>query len=450
MKKGRFFSLNRSLIRSELIFWLSVVLTSIILFYYVRRVNQSDFLVFLHAAREISRGRSPYPPVGSPVTYSGSSYVYPYFVAYLLQPLGYFSNYLASMIFVYLSILLNALTIRFSVGAKPLVAVALMVSSPFVIAIQMGTLTPILIFGMVFVWHFRDRLKIVGGFVLAGVAMSKLYLAPLLLFPIWTKRYSLTISSLTSSILLLGIGFVVGPLSPLGFAKMLLLLSGHETLQGWSLTRLMGTLVTSHILRDLSVGAVAGGVIFVGLGIYRKTKDDSILFVALIAASLVLTPILWSSYLPILLVPILIKRRDPLFLVAAGTIGTLLVTPDRGTLAVNGFQFLIEFTSLVLAFRIYINSRVDLLGEAFGKRLFLAVKRLPLRSVVPGVFLILGLVILMVASPVLMPDVLVQIGVFSVFVIAILDSLRGSGFNLSESVKGGFLSSRRRPGLPTG
>ena len=72
--------------------------------YFKSRVNQSDFQVLYSTAESVIHHISPYPANGSPSIYSGSSFVYPYAVAYLFVPFTLLGPSQAEYMFVLISL----------------------------------------------------------------------------------------------------------------------------------------------------------------------------------------------------------------------------------------------------------------------------------------------------------------------------------------------------------
>jgi hypothetical protein len=161
--------------------------------------------------------------------------------------------------------------------------------------LQLGALSPLLFAGALLMWRMRDRPR---AFVLAGpIIAAKLFLAPLLLWLLFARRYralAWTCVGLGGS---LGLGFALGPISAGSYARMLSQLSLHEARSGMGL---VGALMN----RGLSLGAgqaLAGAIALTLLAwAYRRhrgTDDERVLFSAAVLVSLILTPVLWSHYL---------------------------------------------------------------------------------------------------------------------------------------------------------
>lgn len=317
---------------------------------YVHQVSQADFLVFLRASRADLAGMSPYPPLHSSAIYSGSSFVYPYLVSWLFLPFTVFSRHTAEMAFTLLSVSslivgLRALNVR-RIGD----IFAVLTSTVMIVSIQMGTLGPLLFLGLALTWRYRKQ-PIVSGVILALVAVTKLYLAPLLAFPLFIRRYGTLFASLVISTLFLAGGWMLGPLSLSRDRAMLFTLARHEGPSSWAasdLLRRLGLAMTPSILLTFTLVVFVTGA---SIWAYRTSGRQEPLFGGLIAVSLLLTPILWSSYLPVLLVAVLILSPKSIYLRLIGLGSWIELTPDRAGLLGVGAGISLSTALVILELR---------------------------------------------------------------------------------------------------
>ena len=313
----------------EASYWLAATLIGSLALYFVAKVHQADFLVFLDAGRAVLHGKSPYPLLGSASVYSGSAFVYPYWIAAAFAPLALLGTATATLVFVWGSILAYALTVRLLIGRDLIVLGLLLFASPVLISLQMGTLTPWLALAVALAWRYRDT-AILAGVVVAGAATSKLFLFPLVFFFLATRRYRGFAATFAASAAVVGFGFVVGPLDLWGYAHLLVSLAGHESTQSWSALGLgeaygLGSIAAKYVV------AFGSGASLLLLGSrWHSTRDDGAVMAGSIVVSLLATPILWSSYLPMIAVALLVMvpRRGVLAFFAVPS--WLLVTVDRG------------------------------------------------------------------------------------------------------------------------
>ena len=297
------------------------------------RDNQADFLVFYKAAVALAHGHNPYPRLGSPQVYDGSSYVYPVWVATAMTPLTLLTPFAAAKLWVALSFGAYAASFRFMGMASGPALFLAGLATPVIVSLQMGTLTPFLVLGVAVAWHWRDSPAVAAAAVaLAGT--SKLYLLALLVFLAATRRYKAFLLSLAFSAALLGAGFLIGPIGAIGYTRLLLSLSKHESVQGWSSSAILAPLAgvgLARLVPQLAAIAAALGMVRVR----QRDPSDSRAFAGAVSIALLATPILWSSYLPLLL-PILFAAGAPLAaLGAAAAFSWILTTPDRAGAALD-------------------------------------------------------------------------------------------------------------------
>ncbi|MDA8101812.1 MAG: glycosyltransferase 87 family protein [Nitrospiraceae bacterium] len=291
------------------------------------RDNQADFLVFYKAASALAHGHDPYPRLGSAQVYDGSSYVYPIWVAATLTPLTLLTPFAAAKVWVAIS--LAAYALSFKLLGKPSGSALLLagLTTPVIISLQMGTLTPFLVLGIAVAWRWRDT-PVVAAAAVALAGTSKLYLLAILVFFAATRRLKALGLSVAFSVTLLGAGFLLGPIGATGYARLLLSLSKHESVQGWSSSAILAPLVgvgTARLLPQVAAIAAAAGLLW----LRRRHPSDRRALAGAVSIALLATPILWSSYLPLLL-PILFLADAPIWAIwVAAALSWALTTPDR-------------------------------------------------------------------------------------------------------------------------
>jgi hypothetical protein len=260
-----------------------------------------DLQVFLRAGSAVAHGRALYPHVGTPAVYSGASFVYPYLAAWPFAPLSSLSSDAASTVFFVLCAV-AVIAVTLAVSDRDWWSATLVLCTSFTITgLQLGSLSPLLFVGVVLLWHLRDR-PVAFGLVAAPVVASKLFLAPVLLWPLATRRYRTFGWATGATLAVLAAGFVLGPIGPGTYARLLSALSAHESRSGFGLVGALRNHVgLGATLAQLIAVAVAGGLFAGAWWRYRRSGlSDRALFSVAILASLVLTPVLWSHYLVLL------------------------------------------------------------------------------------------------------------------------------------------------------
>ncbi|MCU4186199.1 glycosyltransferase 87 family protein [Acidiferrimicrobium sp. IK] len=281
----------------------------------------------LRAGRALLDGRSPYSPVTSPVFRAGHAFVYPYLVAWAFVPLAPLPVPLAVTIFVGLSV--GAILVACHLLGRPgwLPAALVLSSSTTIVGLQMGTVNALLLLGAAVAWSQRDH-WVVAGLAVAATAVAKLFLLPLLAWLVLARRLRAAALAAGTLAVILGGGWVLGPLSEHSYSAMLGVLQDHEAASSWSLTSLFDSLGTTPAVAEMLAIAVAGAVVVGGALRAHRSGDERNLFAASIIASLMATPIMWSSYLLILASVVLLVATDDRTVAALAAASWIIVTPD--------------------------------------------------------------------------------------------------------------------------
>jgi hypothetical protein len=254
-----------------------------------------DLSVFLRAGQHVAHGLPVYPTLGTPSVYSGSAFVYPYFAAFPFVLLAGLSTNVATWLFFMMSVACVVAVSSIGLERGPLRALLVVCAAFTITGLQLGALSPLLFAGTLLLWRMRDRPR---AFIFAGpIIAAKLFLAPLLLWLLLAHRFralSWACAGLGAS---LALGFLLGPISPSGYAHMLSQLSAHEARLGMGL---VGVLMNRGL--SLGLGQALAGLIALALLVgahrrYVRTRDERVLCAAGVLISLILTPVLWSHYL---------------------------------------------------------------------------------------------------------------------------------------------------------
>ncbi len=312
---------------------LSILVGLGLVLYFASKDSQADFLVFRTAAEAVLNGHSPYVPIVSKAVYSGSAFVYPYYVAWIFTPFAFLSATASEHVYVVVSYFAYVLGMQI-LGIRRIPALAaLMFSSVLLVSLQMGTLNPLLFLLLALAWRYRQR-PIVAGLTLGLAVTAKLFLFPILLFPLFSRRYRLFGTTVVSSTFLLFAGWSFGPLGLKQYLAMLSRLAVHEGPSGLSLASLLFRIGSNSIVAQLSAAIFSIGLLASAsaLPLIRRRIPENSIFAALVAIALALTPILWSSYLPLLVIALAISGVPDAVLAGFGLASWLLLTPDRAGL----------------------------------------------------------------------------------------------------------------------
>ncbi|HLJ02540.1 MAG TPA: glycosyltransferase 87 family protein [Solirubrobacteraceae bacterium] len=280
-----------------------------------------DLADFLRAGHAALTGGAVYPAPGSRAVYSGSAFVYPYFALWPFLPLAALPAALSrALVFALTVAAVLAACRACSDEHDPWPSILVLASSFAISGLQLGALSPLEFAGAVALWRLRDR-PVVFGLLAAPVVGAKLFLAPLLLWPILAGRWRAFAYASVATAALLILGFAVGPIGILSYSELLSALGAHESAAGFGV---IGALMRSHVpaaAAQVAAGALAALVLGAAWLHDRREHDERVLFSGAILAALLLTPVLWSHYLLCLAaIPLVFRARARWFvLLAAGS-----------------------------------------------------------------------------------------------------------------------------------
>ena len=161
--------------------------------------------VFLRAGHAVLRGLRVYPSPSSPAVYSGSAFVYPYVAVLPFLPLAAVASTLAITLFFIAGAGAVVSASFLASGRDGLIALVVLGTAFTITGLQLGALSPLLFAGAVFLWRLRDR-PVAFGVLAAAVVASKLFLAPLLAWPLLAGRRRAFAWAACSVLVLLAVG----------------------------------------------------------------------------------------------------------------------------------------------------------------------------------------------------------------------------------------------------
>jgi hypothetical protein len=251
---------------------------------------------------------SPYPALSSLPHVANEKtfapFVYPPPAAFAMVPLSALPFHLAAPLWFVFSIGIVALSLRLLGVTDWRVYGASFLSVPVLSGLALGTLNPLLLLGVVVAWRWRDR-AVVAGVAVAAVIVAKLFLWPLGVWLLLTRRYRAA-----------AVAAAVGTVSTLGTWALL----GFAGLRDYPallerMTALVGA--NSFSLYALGLPQVAGLGLAVALMVALRRRSDETILVGALGAALASSPILWGHYLILLVVPLVFASRQfsPIWLV---------------------------------------------------------------------------------------------------------------------------------------
>ena len=295
-----------------------------------RLIPAVEFKTFYNAASTLMSGHSPYPTPGRGEISSGHAFVYPvttliYFIPYSFLP---FKVALAVWRVSELLFLLSGVVLlkgRIGVTASTLIVV----SSFALTAFQVASIEPLLLLLLVIAWRFKNN-TVVSALALALAIGAKLFLLPLLLWLVLAKKYK---SLILTATLLLGLTLPTAAFVPSihRYYKILQLLSRHESSSGLSIVSSLYLTLHSFTAAFWITAALSMAFAAVATYLYRSQLiTEKQLFGGIVIWSLLESPITWSHYYLLTIVPILLLFDDVISVTAifAG-LSWLLTQPDQ-------------------------------------------------------------------------------------------------------------------------
>jgi alpha-1,2-mannosyltransferase len=280
-----------------------------------------DYKPLWEASRHVFHGVSPYPPPHAWALRGEHQFVYPPIAALFAAPLAVFPFGVAAALLGVLNVLATGVTLRvLGIRDWRCYGVALL-WYPVIQNVLLGAITSLLALGLAVVWRYRDERQ-VTTFVAAALIAAKVFLWPLLFWLAATRRGVAAVRAL--AIALAGVALSWAFIGFAGFSSYPRLLDELSRLEQWK----SYSAVAFGLVLGLSTGEaralaiVAGTAALVGiLLVGRRRREDADAdrhaFILAIAAAFLFSPIVWTHYLALLIVPIAISRRtlSPLWFV---------------------------------------------------------------------------------------------------------------------------------------
>ena len=255
-----------------------------------------DFHTFWLAARDYLHGRNPYPasirgPVGT-----GDWFVYPAPVAALFAPLAALPYSVA--VGVMTCVLLGTSAGAFwLVGVRDWRCYALaFLSLPLLKALNLGTITPLLMLAVACVWSFRNRRGWRLAVSLAAAVVLKLFLWPLLVWVAAIGRRSEAGQAVVIALLVSILAWVPVLGSLPHYPSLLHQLAVHEAWSGFGVAGLAAAAGASHTTAALVATCLAPLAALAAWRLPRVLPERQSLAVTVVVA-VVVSPVVWEHYL---------------------------------------------------------------------------------------------------------------------------------------------------------
>lgn len=291
-----------------------------------------DFRAVWQAGRDVLHGRTPYPTIHHLRALRGTDidqFVYPAPVAVAAAALGVLPFGVAAGLWIAADVACIGLAL-WVLDVRDWRCYGALLASPAALdAVRLGTMTPVLALLLALAWRWRDQTARCG-LVVATALVAKVFLAPLVLWLLITRRVRAAAVAATAAVGLLSVGWLAIGLAGLrDYPSLLSTLSDVEAARSYSVVSLAAALGEPLSGLALTAGLIAAGV--PALVLLHRRAGDAAAFAGCVGLSLLATPILWLHYL--LLAGIVVAIRRPTF-GAAWLVGWLMwvtPTPESGS-----------------------------------------------------------------------------------------------------------------------
>ena len=298
---------------------------------------------YLPALDAVLDGVTPYPALDDAILDEQKGYVYPPQLLYLLIPLaplpvGVASGLIALLLLCLVAATLYVLDVR---DVRCYAAAYLWV--PTISGVLLGNISIPLAFALAVLWRHRDRDG--GSAVALGLAVAaKLLFWPMYVWMLATQRFRAAALSVV-----VGVAVTLGAWAVIGFAgfaeypDLLRRLSDIQSARSYSLVGI-AEVVGLGEMAGRALMLLLGGGLLVGCVVLARRGDDARSFACAVAATLVLSPIVWLHYLVVMIVPLAILRPrfSALWLLPV----LLWVSPKPGY--AEGFQTLMPLVAAAI------------------------------------------------------------------------------------------------------
>jgi alpha-1,2-mannosyltransferase len=280
--------------------------------YLIGRHLGFDYKPLWEASRHLFQGESPYPAPHAAALHDEQQFVYPPLAAVLAAPLAVLPFGVAAALLAAIEIAATALTLRV-LGVRDWRCYGVtFLWYPVIQNFMIGSITSLLALGLAVVWRYRDDRRI-ATLVSAAVIAAKVFLWPLLFWLVATRRWRTALQSIAVAVVAVVVSWALFGFGGLAsYARLLDELSRLEAWKSYSAVAfgLMLGLTTGEA-RALAVAAgVAALIAVLVVGLRQGDRDaDRRAFILAIAAAFLFSPIVWTHYLALLVVPIAITRR---------------------------------------------------------------------------------------------------------------------------------------------
>jgi hypothetical protein len=253
--------------------------------------GDGDFAIFRRAGRAVLHGHSPYVHPTLKLLAANDHFVYPTPFALPFIPFAATPEKAAALGFLVLSAA-AVLGSIWLLGVRDWRCYgASLLWAPVFGALGVGSIGPFLLLLCALGWRFRSRT--VAGVPLALAAAAKLFLWPVLVWLLVTRRFRAFAASVATIAVTLALWAAIDPGGMRRYSETVRLLNDVQRWKSYSGQSLLISLHLSGSTSEFAGSAVAVGVV-AALLLLRHRGDD-VTFSAAVVSALIATPILWPT-----------------------------------------------------------------------------------------------------------------------------------------------------------
>ena len=289
--------------------------------YLVGRHLGFDYRPVWEASRHVFLGESLYPPPHAAALHDEQQFVYPPIAAVLAAPLAIFPFGVAAALFAVVELVATVLTLGV-LGVRDWRCYGVVfLWFPVLQNFLIGSITSLLALGLAVLWRYRNEPR-VSTPVAAIVVAAKVFLWPMLFWLAATRRAFVALFALSLALAGIALAWAVAGFGGLtSYPRLLDELSRLEAWKSYSAVAL-GLVLGLSTGEARALAIVAGTAVLVALVLVgrRSTQEPEAerqAFIFAIAAAFLFSPIVWTHYFALLVVPIALTRRtlSPLWFV---------------------------------------------------------------------------------------------------------------------------------------
>jgi hypothetical protein len=270
-----------------------------------------DYRPLWEASRHLFHGTSPYPSPHAAALHDEQQFVYPPLAAVLAAPLAVLPFGVAAAVLAIVELGATALTLRV-LGVRDWRCYGVtLLWYPVLQNFLIGSITSLLALGLAVLWRYRDD-RPVGTLVCATVIAAKVFLWPLVFWLAATRRWMTALYAVALALAAVAVSWTLfGFVGLTSYPRLLDELSRLEAWKSYSAVA-FGLMLGMSTGEARALAIVAGALVLgavVLIGQRRSSDSDRQAFVLAIAAAFLFSPIVWTHYLALLVVPIALTRR---------------------------------------------------------------------------------------------------------------------------------------------